>query len=106
MVCYRETFPLTFFTNWILVFSGIEIDDSLDHPFAVESAALSPYHVDGDTSPKPITKHPRESKNSTDKRPTKLIHHSNKGNPFSRVIGYPSICFIFAEKRLQIKLKC
>lgn len=58
---------------------GIEIDDSLDHPFAVESAALSPYHVDGDTSPKPITKHPRESKNSTDKRPTKLIHHSNKG---------------------------
>lgn len=59
---------------------GIEIDDSLDHPFSVENAVtLSPYSVDGDTSPKPVTKHPRESKNSSEKRPVKLMHHSNKG---------------------------
>ncbi len=39
---------------------GIEIDDSLDHPFSVENTVtLSPYSVDGDTSPKPVTKHPR-----------------------------------------------
>jgi hypothetical protein len=60
---------------------GIEIDDSLDHPFAVESVTVSPYSVmDGDTSPKPVTKHTsRESKNSSEKRPVKLMHHSNKG---------------------------
>ena len=42
------------------IFLGIEIDDSLDHPFSVENAVtLSPYSVDGDTSPKPATKHTR-----------------------------------------------
>ena len=43
------------------IFIGIEIDDSLDHPFAVENSVttLSPYSVDGDTSPKPVTKHTR-----------------------------------------------
>jgi len=56
---------------------GIEIEDSLEQVH-METATISPYSVEGDTSPKPAHRN-REAKLSSDKRPVKLVHHANKG---------------------------
>jgi len=56
---------------------GIEIEDNIDQPL-MDPVTISPYSVEGDTSPKPAARN-REAKISTEKRPIKLHQNFNKG---------------------------